>query len=165
MNEIDLLIDGTTRPASSGKTFERVNPATGEVATRAAAATLEDADAAVDAAARAFSAWAALSPTERRKRLLAAADRMDARTAEFIATGVAETGAMANWYGFNVMLAANMLREAAAMTTQIDGAVIPSDVPGSLSMAVRQPCGVVLGMAPSPRERSRCRSRAAIRWC
>src|SRR5260370_21960236 len=148
MNEIDLLIDGTTRPASSGKTFERVNPATGEVATRAAAATLEDADAAVDAAARALSAWAALSPTERRKRLLAAADRMDARTAEFIATGVAETGAMANWYGFNVMLAANMLREAAAMTTQIDGAVIPSDVPGSLSMGVGQPCGVVLGMAP-----------------
>ncbi|HDR9144552.1 TPA: aldehyde dehydrogenase, partial [Burkholderia vietnamiensis] len=60
----------------------------------------------------------------------------------------AETGAMANWYGFNVMLAANMLREAAAMTTQIDGAVIPSDVPGSIAMAVRQPCGVVLGIAP-----------------
>ncbi|EAY71278.1 Delta 1-pyrroline-5-carboxylate dehydrogenase [Burkholderia dolosa AU0158] len=51
-------------------------------------------------------------------------------------------------YGFNVMLAANMLREAAAMTTQIDGAVIPSDVPGSIAMAVRQPCGVVLGIAP-----------------
>ncbi|MGI2229570.1 aldehyde dehydrogenase, partial [Burkholderia vietnamiensis] len=63
-------------------------------------------------------------------------------------TGRAETGAMANWYGFNVMLAANMLREAAAMTTQIDGAVIPSDVPGSIAMAVRQPCGVVLGIAP-----------------
>ena len=55
---------------------------------------------------------------------------------------------MANWYGFNVMLAANMLREAAAMTTQIDGDVIPSDMPGSLAMAVRQPCGVVLGIAP-----------------
>ncbi|WP_443798133.1 aldehyde dehydrogenase family protein, partial [Burkholderia vietnamiensis] len=36
----------------------------------------------------------------------------------------------------------------AAMTTQIDGAVIPSDVPGSIAMAVRQPCGVVLGIAP-----------------
>ncbi|ALK33900.1 aldehyde dehydrogenase [Burkholderia plantarii] len=148
MNEIGLLIDGQARPASNGGTFERINPATGAVATRAAAATPEDADAAVAAAARAFPGWAALSPTERRKRLLAAADRMDARTPEFVATGAAETGAMANWYGFNVMLAANMLREAAAMTTQIDGAVIPSDVPGSLSMAVRQPCGVVLGMAP-----------------
>ncbi len=55
---------------------------------------------------------------------------------------------MPNWYGFNVMLAANMLREAAAMTTRIDGSVIPSDVPGNLAMAVRQPCGVVLGIAP-----------------
>ena len=59
-----------------------------------------------------------------------------------------ETGAMANWYGFNVHLAASMLREAAAMTTQIYGEVVPSDVPGSFAMALRQPCGVVLGIAP-----------------
>jgi len=148
MHDVRLLIEGAARGASNGKTFERINPATGEVATRAAAATVNDADAAVASAARAFPAWAAITPTERRKRLLAAADRMDSRTAQFVAVGTVETGAMANWYAFNVMLAANMLREAAAMTTQIDGAVIPSDVPGSLAMAVRQPCGVVLGMAP-----------------
>ena len=148
MHETHLWIGGAERPASSSRTFVRVNPATGVVATRAAAATVDDADAAVSAAAQAFPGWAALAPTERRKRLLTAADRMDACTADFIAIGAAETGAMANWYGYNVMLAANMLREAAAMTTQIDGAVIPSDVPGSLAMAVRQPCGVVLGMAP-----------------
>jgi acyl-CoA reductase-like NAD-dependent aldehyde dehydrogenase len=41
-----------------------------------------------------------------------------------------------------------MLREAASMTTQINGEVIPSDVPGSFAMALRQPCGVVLGIAP-----------------
>jgi len=73
---------------------------------------------------------------------------MDARTGEFIAIGVAETGAMANWIGFNVHLAANMLREAAAMTSQIEGAIIPTDVPNNMSMAVRQACGVVLGIAP-----------------
>ncbi|VWC16733.1 aldehyde dehydrogenase [Burkholderia lata] len=148
MHEVSLLIEGVARAASNGKTFERINPATSAVATRAAAATVEDADEAVAAAARAFPAWAALGPTERRMRLLAAADCMDARTADFITVGAAETGAMANWYGFNVMLAADMLREAAAMTTLIDGAVIPSDVPGKPAMAVRQPCGVVLGMAP-----------------
>ena len=38
--------------------------------------------------------------------------------------------------------------EAAALTTQIGGEVIPSDVPGSLAMGVRQPAGVVLGIAP-----------------
>ncbi|PRE22275.1 aldehyde dehydrogenase [Burkholderia multivorans] len=148
MHEVSLLIDGVSRGASDGATFDRIDPATGQVASRAAAATLADADAAGAAAARAFPGWAALAPTERRRRLLAAADAMDARAGEFIEIGRAETGAMAKWYGFNVMLAANMLREAAAMTTQIDGAVIPSDVPGSLAMAVRQPCGVVLGIAP-----------------
>jgi benzaldehyde dehydrogenase (NAD) len=47
----------------------------------------------------------------------------------------AETGAAAPWAGFNVHLAAGMLQEAAALTTQIGGEVIPSDVPGSLAMA------------------------------
>lgn len=148
MTEVSMLIGGEDRPASSGATFERLNPVTGALASRSPAATLADADAAVDAAAAAFPAWAALRPTERRARLLKAADMMDARTGEFIAAGVAETGAMANWYGFNVHLAANMLREAAAMTTQIDGSVIPSDTPDNLALAVRQPCGVVLGIAP-----------------
>ncbi|EXU83144.1 hypothetical protein AX23_08140 [Brucella melitensis 548] len=45
-------------------------------------------------------------------------------------------------------LGANILREAAALTTQITGEIIPSDKPGIMSMAVRQPVGVVLGMAP-----------------
>jgi acyl-CoA reductase-like NAD-dependent aldehyde dehydrogenase len=60
----------------------------------------------------------------------------------------AETGATVMWAGFNCMLAAEMLREAAAMTTQISGEVIPSNVPGSLAMGYRQPVGVVLGIAP-----------------
>jgi vanillin dehydrogenase len=148
VSEVSMLIGGQDRPASSGATFERLNPVTGTLASRSPAATLADADAAVDAAAAAFPAWAALRPTERRTRLLKAADIMDSRAGEFIAVGVAETGAMANWYGFNVHLAANMLREAAAMTTQIDGSVIPTDTPDNLALAVRQPCGVVLGIAP-----------------
>ena len=41
-----------------------------------------------------------------------------------------------------------MLRDAAGMVTQIQGNVIPSDVPGRMAMAVRVPCGVVVGMAP-----------------
>ena len=60
----------------------------------------------------------------------------------------AETGATGMWAGFNVMLAAGMIREAAALTTQVAGEVIPSDVPGSLAMGLRVPAGVVLGIAP-----------------
>ena len=147
MFEVPLLIGGKARAASDSRTFERRHPVSGEVVSVVAAATLADADAAVEAAQAAFPAWAALGPGERRARLLKAADALEARRGEFLAMAV-ETGAKADWYGFNVMLAANILREAASMTTQIQGSVIPSDVPGSFAMALRQPCGVVLGIAP-----------------
>ncbi len=148
MFNIDLLIDGKTVPAAKGRSFERRNPLNDSVATRAAAASVEDARAAADAAAKAFPAWSALGPNERRALLGKAADAMAAKTPEFIARMAAEIGATAGWAGFNVHLAAGMLREAAAMTTQIGGEVIPSDKPGCISMAVRQPVGVILGIAP-----------------
>ncbi|QKZ05494.1 aldehyde dehydrogenase [Pseudomonas eucalypticola] len=147
MFEVPLLIAGKAVGARDGRTFERRCPMTGQVVSIAAAASLEDADAAVDAAQAAFPAWAALGPGERRDRLLRAADNLLARSTEFVAMA-SETGAMANWYGFNVQLAANILREAAALTTQVHGQVIPSDVPGSFAMALRQPCGVILSIAP-----------------
>jgi acyl-CoA reductase-like NAD-dependent aldehyde dehydrogenase len=148
MFQTDLLIGGEARSASNGASFERLNPATGTVATRAAAATLDDLDAAAAAARDAFPAWAAMAPGARRALLLAAADSMEALRGQFVEAAVAEVGGAPGWYQFNVSLAANMLREAASMTTQIGGEVIPSDVPGSLAMGVRQPCGVVLGIAP-----------------
>jgi acyl-CoA reductase-like NAD-dependent aldehyde dehydrogenase len=148
MFNIDLLIDGKTVPAAKGRSFERRNPLNDSVASKAAAAGVEDARAAADAAARAFPAWSALGPNERRALLMKAADAMAAKTPDFIARMSAEIGATAGWAGFNVHLAAGMLREAAAMTTQIGGEVIPSDKPGCISMAVRQPVGVILGIAP-----------------
>jgi vanillin dehydrogenase len=148
MVEIPLLIGNSDRPASNGATFTRKNPITGEVVTRAAAATRQDATDAVAAASAAFPMWSALGPGERRTRLLRAADLIETRAAEFSSLITAETGATAGWAHFNVHLAAGMLREAAAMTSQISGEVIPSDVPDNLAMAVRQPVGVVLGIAP-----------------
>ena len=143
-----LRIGGKPRPAASGATFERRNPISGEVVTVAAAATDADAAAAVDAAAGALPAWSALGPNARRALLLKAADLLQARTPDFIARVAAETGGTAGWAGFNVFLAAGMLREAASLTTHVTGQVIPSDTPGSYAFSFRQPAGVVLGIAP-----------------
>jgi acyl-CoA reductase-like NAD-dependent aldehyde dehydrogenase len=46
------------------------------------------------------------------------------------------------------MLAASIIREAASLTTQLVGEVIPSDKPGCLALTIREPAGVVLGIAP-----------------
>jgi vanillin dehydrogenase len=148
MEDINLLIAGRDVPAAKSATFNRLNPISGGVATRAAAASVEDARAAADAAAAAFPKWSALGPSERRAKLNKAADLLESRSAQFASILTTETGATGGWGHFNVHLAANMLREAAAITTQITGEVVPSDVPGSLAMAIRQPAGVVLGIAP-----------------
>ncbi|WP_413708013.1 aldehyde dehydrogenase [Ralstonia sp. Ralssp110] len=145
---ISMLINGERVQAASGAVFERRNPLDGTVATRAPAATVDDARRAVDAAAAAIPAWAAMGPTERRALLMRAAQALEAKGEAFAAAMAAETGASALWAGFNVHLAASGLQEAAAMVTQIAGEIIPSDVPGSLAMGVRQPAGVVLGIAP-----------------
>jgi benzaldehyde dehydrogenase (NAD) len=143
-----MLIGGEQTQARSGATFTRLNPLDGLVATTAPAASPEDAIAAVDAAAAAFPAWARTGPGERRALLMKAAHALEARAEDFTRAMAAETGSSALWAGFNVHLAADMLLEAAALTTQIEGQVIPSNVPGSLATATRQPAGVVLGIAP-----------------
>ncbi|NDV51713.1 MULTISPECIES: aldehyde dehydrogenase [unclassified Salipiger] len=148
MDSLNLFIDGEHVPAEDSREFERANPVSGEVATRAAAASKADAIRAVDAAAAAFPEWAAVAPGQRRKLLIKASEALTARGDDIVAAMKAEIGATEAWARFNVMLAADMLLEAASLTTQIKGEIVPSNRPGSTAYAVRQPAGVVLAMAP-----------------
>jgi len=148
MIAVDLMINNADVKAAGNATFDRLNPMTGDVAARAAASNADDAVRAVDAATAAFPAWSGMAPAARRALLNKAADLIEAAGAKFAPVMGAETGSTAMWAGFNCMLASGMIREAAAMTTQITGEVIPSNVPGSLAMGYRQPVGVVVGIAP-----------------
>jgi benzaldehyde dehydrogenase (NAD) len=144
---VDVITDDQ-KTTSNGAFFERKDPLTGQVATRAHAANLEDADAAVAAASAAFPAWSASGPNERRRMLMKAADTLDSMREPFVRTMMAEIGTTEVWASFNVRLAGDMLREAASVTTHITGEVIPSDKPGCVAMSVRQAAGVCLGIAP-----------------
>ncbi len=135
-------------PRATGRHFERRDPITDEVVTVSVAMTAAEAGAAADRAAAAFPAWAATGPTERRRILLRAADLLEAGTERVAATMQGETGAARPWIEFNVRLAANMVREAASLTTQLNGQVFPSDHLDNLVMSVRRPAGVVLSIAP-----------------
>lgn len=134
--------------AAKPREFARLNPVTGEVASMARAGTAVDAIAAADKAAAAFPSWSETGPGARRQLLMKAAQALGARKDEFGALMQAETGSTASWAGFNVMLAAGMIAEAASLTTQIKGEVIPSDKPGCHAMSVREAVGVCLGIAP-----------------
>ncbi len=148
MNETKLLIGGADVGAKGGATFERKSPITGEVVTRAAAASVDDVRAAIDAAQKAFPAWSKTSPTARRKLLLDAAAKLRAHSADFSRLCVEETGAIGGWGHFNTAFGASIIEEAAAMTTQIIGETIPTDQAGTFAMGVRQATGVCVGMAP-----------------
>lgn len=128
--------------------FSRISPITGEVASRAEAMTAGDMAAIASAAAAAQPAWGALGPNARRAVLNKAASALEARADAFVAAMMGEIGATEGWARFNLMLAAGMVREAGALTTQISGEIIPSDKPGCIAMATREPVGVILGIAP-----------------
>lgn len=148
MHNIQQIIGGKKVGAISGKTFNRIDPFTGVVASTAPASGVEDVKAAVAAAQAAFPAWSRTTPAARRALLLKAADIMESKVPQFSELLTTETGGTAPWAGFNTIFAAGILREAASITTQIQGEIIPSNKPGTIALATRQAAGVCVGIAP-----------------
>ena len=129
---------------------EAVRDTTGSAAStaRPKVSSVADARHAANVAASAFPGWSRTPPSERRALLDRAADLLLARSEEFARLIAAETGGTRDWSDHNCRLGAAILREAAAAATWIGGDVVPSDRPGTLALSVRQPCGVVLSLAP-----------------
>lgn len=128
--------------------FERRNPLTNKVVSKAKAMTVTDVQAIAETASASFADWAKTGPAERRNLLNKAALALEERAEQFVEAMMGEIGATEGWVRFNVMLAVGMVREAAAITTQITGEIIPSNTPGLLSLALKEPVGVILGIAP-----------------
>jgi acyl-CoA reductase-like NAD-dependent aldehyde dehydrogenase len=144
----ELLIGGKSTPAAKGRTTADISPATGEVFAIVAAAEVEDVTAAVDAAQEQFEAWSELPPFDRRKIFVAAADELERRENDIVAMMAAETGALNAGARFNTRRSAEILRELAAGITAPRGEVLASQEPGTLSLAVQAPMGVVAALAP-----------------
>ncbi|QXH59411.1 aldehyde dehydrogenase [Pseudomonas azerbaijanorientalis] len=145
---VQIVIDNQKLDASNGKTFQRIDPLSAATVSVGAACSVEDAIRAAESSQRAFQTWSKTGPTERRRILLAAADALESKMAQFCSVMAEEIGASQLWAQFNVGASANLLREAAALTTQIKGETIPTDKPGALSMTLRQPVGAVLSIVP-----------------
>ena len=113
------------------------------------ATTVADARHAANVAASTFPVWSGMSPPgAARDHLACPRTSWSSGPRTSFPRYAPETGGTRAWGELNIRLGAAILREAAAMTTQIAGEVIPADRRGSLAMSVRQACGVVLSMAP-----------------
>ena len=143
-----LFIGGDQVAAEDGRTTEDISPGDGSVIAEVAAASPADVTKAVDAADAAFPAWAATAPSRRRQVLFRAGDLLEERGEAAAALMARETGGTFGWSMFNVGLAANILREAASLTTAPIGEVLATDNPDALSLSIRQPVGVVAAFAP-----------------
>lgn len=128
--------------------FDDVDPYTGEVMAQVPAAGRAEMRRAVEAAADAFPGWAALPPVAKQDLFLKAADVLRSRQQELVHLAATETGATFGFAMFQTEFVVGLLRQAAGVVYAPIGTVIPSDLPGAFAMGLRQPVGVVAGLAP-----------------
>ncbi|WP_448625515.1 aldehyde dehydrogenase family protein [Geodermatophilus sp. URMC 64] len=121
--------------------FDVVNPATEEIVTTVEETSLEQADAAIERAARAFPAWRAVAPGDRGRLLRRFAELVDDHLEELARLEVANSGhtiGNARWEAGNVR---DVLTYYSAAPERAAGRQIP--VPGGVDVTFAEPLGVV----------------------
>ncbi|KAJ4331973.1 hypothetical protein N0V95_009766, partial [Ascochyta clinopodiicola] len=144
--ETQLLINNKLVPASDKGSFELFSPHTGELVAKVAEATLDDVNAAVDAAQAAFPAWSALSPIERGAPLKKLAQLHTSEKDELARLDAISMGKPISTHGVDVNYAVtqyNYFAEAAYPQGHTS-----LNTPGFLNMSLRQPFGVVAIIIP-----------------
>lgn len=145
-----LLIDGKWVPPLSGKTFESINPATGQVITTIADGGAEDVDIAVAAARRAFEGpWSKFKPFDRQHVLLRLADFVEENFEELSHLATYDMGApLKRTLGLRKRMV-GMLRYYAGMATALHGETVENSLPGDfLTFTMKEPVGVVGAISP-----------------
>jgi acyl-CoA reductase-like NAD-dependent aldehyde dehydrogenase len=143
-----LHIGGDWVDAAGGGSFENRDPYTGDVVATVASAGRADARRAIEAAAEAFPAWSQTPPGARQGLFLRAADILESRRDEVVELLARETGSTFGFGMFQLGFTPNLLRQAANAGYGATCEVIPSDLPGTFALGIRQPVGVVGAIAP-----------------
>jgi len=143
-----MYVNGEWVGALDGEVYDDLNPFTGEIFARVPSGKRADARRAIDAAVVAFPGWSHTLPAERQALFLRAADILEKKQNEIVTILGEETGCTFGFAMFQTQFTPSLLREAAAQTHQANGEIIPADLPGAFYMAIRQPVGVIAGIAP-----------------
>ena len=134
--------------AGGGRLFEDYEPYDNRLFARAPACGREEARMAVEAAAKAFPAWAELPPAEKARLFFKAADVVRRRRAEIAGILARETGSTISFATFQQELVVQTLEQAASWVYLPKGEVLQSNIPGMHSIGVRRPLGVVASFTP-----------------
>ena len=148
---VNMLIGGQWVPAASGKTFETLDPATGEVLAHVAEGQSEDIDRAVAAARKAFESgpWPKLTPSQRGRLLWKLADLVEQHADELAQLETLDNGKPIKYAkGGDVPLTADHFRYFAGWATKLEGETIPVSIPNMFTYTLREPLGVVGQIIP-----------------
>lgn len=148
VKEYRYFADGEWRAAEGQKLFDVYKPYDRSLYARAAAGGRTEAKLAVDAAARAFPAWSQTTPAERAKLFFKAAEIVKRRRTEIAEILAVETGSTISFATFQQDLVAATIEQAAGWMYLPKGEVLVSNQPGTHSIGVRRPLGVVASFTP-----------------
>src|SRR3989449_2445552 len=140
--------DGQWRDAHDNQFFEVHEPYSGKLFARVAAGSRADARVAVDAASKAFAGWSQTAPSEKARLFLKASEIVKRRRSEIAEVLARETGSTISFATFQQDLVAATLQQVAGWVFLPKGEVLETNVPGTHSIGVRRPLGVVASFTP-----------------
>jgi aldehyde dehydrogenase (NAD+) len=135
-------IGGKWIESSTGKRFERRNPANGELVAEYTSSSAADVDAAAQAAAEAFKSWRLYPAPKRGELLYKAAQILQDRKEEFSREMTEEMGKVISEARGDVQEAIDMTYYMAGEGRRLYGQTTPSELPNKFNMSVKKPIGV-----------------------
>ncbi len=147
----ELVIGDERVAAADGRSFETLDPATGQPIARVALAGPQDVDRAVRAARQALESgpWATIAPSARAAAIYALADALVEHAEQIAQLEALDNGKPAKLaQAVDVELSATHLRYFAGWPTKIEGGVLPVSAPNMLCYTRREPVGVCAQIVP-----------------
>jgi betaine-aldehyde dehydrogenase len=149
MKTLSNFINGKAAPASSGKSSDVINPATGQVYATAPVSGADDVDRAMKAASTAFEEWRDSTPSERQRALLKIADAFESRADELVALESENCGKpLSLTASEEVPPMIDQIRFFAGAARNLEGRSAGEYMKGMTSFIRREPIGVCAQVTP-----------------
>ena len=146
--DVLLHVAGTWRPATGGRTIPVLNPATEETIGTVAHAAIADLDEALEASAKGFATWRAISAYDRSKLMRKAADLLRERAETIARLMIREQGKPLAEARMETLLAADITDWFAEEARRAYGRVVPARAPGIYQLVIKEPVGPVAAFTP-----------------
>ena len=143
------FVEGKWVESASGRTFDLVDPATGDTFAEAPVSGPEDVDRAMKAATAAFESWKTTTPSDRQRALLNIADAIEKRGDELVAAECQNTGKPLEMTKTEELLPAlDQIRFFAGAARMLEGKAAGEYLAGHTSYVRREPIGVCAQVTP-----------------